>query len=346
MTKVTKTTYASSGIDINESDAAKAKMAKSIDNKDPRVINKVGAFASLFRFDAKKYDNPLLVLKMEEPGSKQLLAFADNRVETLAQDLINHLVNDIAVMGAEPLAVLDCIVCGKLENEKVVQFVDALARGCRSLGCSLVGGETSIQPGVLADGRYVLSASVVGVVDEDKLIDGSKIKDGDVVIAVASNGLHTNGYTLVRKLMDQDPGLKKIKVENGNFFDAIMRPHLSYLKAIQALIKSGGVTGLAHITGGGIEDNFKRILPENKRVEIDVHNIRVPEIFKTIEEKGSVPQADMFRTFNMGVGLIVTAAADKAEAHIKILKDEGHQAYAIGKVTKGERAVVLKGVAQ
>ena len=217
--------YSDAGVDIDVTDAAKRKMAESVNSGDPRVLNRLGAFASLVegRFDG--YEHPILVLKTDEPGSKQALAFQFGRVSSLCRDLINHLVNDVIVMGAEPLYLQDCIVCGTLDPEVVNELVSGMSAACRDLGCVLVGGETSVQPGVVADGVYVLSASAVGVVDREKIIDGSAIAEGDVVLALASNGLHTNGYTLVRALLEKDPELARRELDGETFLEVVMRPH-------------------------------------------------------------------------------------------------------------------------
>jgi phosphoribosylformylglycinamidine cyclo-ligase len=199
--------YAKAGVDIDVSDAAKREMAKSIDRGDSRVFNRVGAFASLLEGRFRDMAHPVLVMKMEEPGSKQKLAFERGLARSLAYDLVNHLVNDVMVMGAEPLYIQDCIVCGKLEPEVATDLVSAMAQACADQGCVLCGGETSVQPGMVAPGLYILSACAVGVVERDRILDGSSIGEGDAVLAVGSNGLHTNGYSMVRRLLEKDPGL-------------------------------------------------------------------------------------------------------------------------------------------
>lgn len=334
-------TYKQAGVDIDLSDQAKQEMAETINKPDPRVLNKLGAFASLVRLDVSKYKKPVMVLKMEEPGSKQLLAFAHGYEDSLAYDLVNHLINDLVVMGAEPIAILDCIVCGQLEKDKVVKFVKALGNACREQGVALVGGETSIQPGVLDAGRYVLSASLTGIVDEDAIVDGVNIKAGDVVLALASNGLHTNGYTLVRKLLSADEDLAEQDVEGETFLDAIMRPHLCYYPAIQAAMQEG-VVGMAHITGGGVDGNLGRILPKTVDADVDLSKVQVPAIFDAIQKAGSVPQDDMWRTFNMGVGLVMVVRGDQAEAVQKAVQQTGVACYSIGHVVKGSGQVNLK----
>jgi phosphoribosylformylglycinamidine cyclo-ligase len=326
-------------VDISAADAAKREMAKSLETSSPRVLNRLGAFASLYdgRFDG--YEHPVLVLKMEEPGSKQKLAVQHKRVGSVCFDLVNHLIDDIIVMGAKPLAVQDVIVCGKLEKPVVTEMVDAMARACREQDCDLVGGETSEQPGVLEAGLYVLAAAMVGVVDKPKIIDGAKIRKGDVVLAVASNGLHTNGYSLVRALLAADPKLADTPVEGERFLDVILRPHTCYYKAFRGLFDNPALHGMAHITGGGIEGNLNRILPVGISAVIDASKVQILPVFKVIRQAGKVDDADMLRTFNLGVGMTLVVAADAVDAVIKHLAAQGHISYPIGRISEGDRAV-------
>ncbi|MEI7836838.1 MAG: phosphoribosylformylglycinamidine cyclo-ligase, partial [Planctomycetota bacterium] len=266
--------YSKAGVNIDLADATKAAMAQSLKTNDARVLNRIGAFASLFDARFEGYTHPVLVLKTEEPGSKQKLALANGHVRSICYDMVNHLINDIAVMGARPLSVQDAIICGRLEKDVVSQMVDAMASACREQGCTLTGGETSEQPGVLEPGTYILTSSVVGVVEKDKIVDGSKIVPGDVVLALASNGLHTNGYSLVRALMAQSPEILEARVEGESFLEAILRPHTCYYQAINGLFDSPALHGLAHITGGGVRDNLRRILPGGVDAVIDLGAIR------------------------------------------------------------------------
>jgi phosphoribosylformylglycinamidine cyclo-ligase len=331
--------YKKAGVDISTADAAKREMAKSLETSSPRVLNRLGAFASLYdgRFDG--YEHPVLVLKMEEPGSKQKLAVQYNRVGSVCFDLINHLIDDVIVMGAKPLAVQDVIICGKLEKPVVTEMVDAMARACREQDCDLVGGETSEQPGVLESGLYVLAAAMVGVVDKPKIIDGSKIRKGDVVLGVASNGLHTNGYSLVRALLAGDAKLADTPVEGERFVDVILRPHTCYYKAFRGLFDNPALHGMAHITGGGIEGNLNRVLPTGTGAVIDAAKIQILPVFKVIRQAGKVDDADMLRTFNLGVGMTLVVAADAADAVIQHLASQGHKSYPIGRITDGDRTV-------
>lgn len=341
-----KLSYQKSGVDIDVADATKRAMAKSLETRDPRVLNKLGAFASLFDASFPDLQHPVLVLKIEEPGSKQKLAFQHKRPVGIAYDLINHLVNDIIVLGARPLAVLDVIICGRLEKEVVSQFVDALARACREQDCSLVGGETSEQPGVVEAGVYVLAASIVGVADRDRVIDGSKIAVGDTVLAVASNGLHTNGYSLVRALIAKKPEILNAKVGGESFLDAILRPHKCYWQPFRDLFAWPELHGLAHITGSGIAGNLNRILPPGMDAAIDLGAIRVLPVFKLIRDAGGVDDPDMLRTFNMGVGMtlvVAPAAVPRIQSH---LAAQGCEGYPIGEIVEGKQQVTCHGPIQ
>lgn len=324
--------YASSGVDIAAADAAKLKMADSLRSKNPRVFNSVGAFASLYDGSFPDYKEPVLVLKMEEPGSKQKLAFQYGYIPSLCEDLVNHLVDDIAVMGAEPHAVQDVIVCGKLEEAVVTQLVEHMARACRALDCELVGGETSEQPGVLAEGSYVLAASIVGVVEKSKVVDGRNIAEGDLVFAIPSNGLHTNGYSLVRKLLEFNPELKDEIINGEKFLDLVMKPHTPYLGVIRKIRDLAGLTGLAHITGGGIAGNLNRILPKGCCVNIEASKIKSLPVFNKIQNVGGVSLEDMRQTYNCGVGIAGVCKKEALEEILSLCSSSGFEAYQMGEV--------------
>lgn len=342
MAKKTKgMSYEKAGVNIDVADETKLEMAKILKTANKRVLNRVGAFASLFDGKFPGIAHPVLVMKTEEPGSKQKLAFSHGKIESVCADMVNHLINDIAVMGATPLTVQDCIVCGKLEKEKITRIVDGIAKACKAQGCVLTGGETSEQPGVIEPGVYILTSSIVGVVDKEDIIDGSTIMEGDEVIAIASNGVHTNGYSLIRALLDRNPGLEKENVKGKSFLEAILLPHLCYYHGLKGLFGNKGLHGLAHITGGGIAGNLSRILPGGVDAKIDLSLIQIPAIFSLIREKGPVSDEDMLKTFNLGVGMIAVAKAERAreiEAH---LKSKGYRAYAIGNIIRGKKRVVF-----
>ena len=337
-----KVTYKSAGIDVNETDAAKRAMGAIITD-ERNTLNRFGAFASLIKLDTSRFSDPVLVMKTEEPGSKQLLAFEHDRVESVCADMINHLVNDCIVMGAEPLAVQDAIICGKFDKDLVLRAVRAMSDACKDNECALVGGETSVQPGVLGPGVYVLTSSIIGLVDRAKIVDGQQIRPGDSVIAVASNGLHTNGYTLVRALMKKNPALAASPVGGTTFLEAILKVHTPYYRAFKPLIQAGKLTGMAHITGGGIADNLARVLPGEVDAEVDLGKVKTLPVFSTIRKEASLEDAEMLRTFNCGVGMVLVARSGDAAAIVASLASSGLDSYAIGTVVAGSGKVRLEG---
>ena len=330
--------YSKAGIDITYTDTIKKEMAKHLETKDNRVLNGLGPFASLYDIRFPYIENPVLVLKSEEPGSKQKLAMEYGYTESICHDMINHLVNDIVVMGATPLAVLDTIVCGNAEKDTIKTLVKGVSDACKENECSLVGGEPSIQPLVVDSGVYVLTSSIAGIVEKSKVIDGSVIEAGDVVLAIASNGLHTNGYSLVRLLMDKMPQIKLDKIDGLTFIEQIMKPHTPYYKAIKGLFDKNVIHGMAHITGGGIEGNLSRVIPDGLSAKIDLSKLRILKIFQYIRNSGNISDEEMLRTFNCGVGFnIVVNPKDKVEVmnHINRFYD----CYEIGTIETGNSKV-------
>lgn len=333
--------YSKAGIDITYTDTIKREMAKHLETSDVRVLNGLGPFASLYDINFPRINEPVLVLKSEEPGSKQKLAMEFGYTESICHDMINHLVNDIVVMGAKPLAVLDTIVCGKAERDTIKTLVKGVADACRENECSLVGGETSIQPLVVDSGVYVLTSSIVGIVEKSKVIDGSKIEDGDVVLAIDSNGLHTNGYSLVRLLMDKIPQIKLDKIDGLTFIEQIMKPHTPYYKAIKELFSEDVIHGMAHITGGGIEGNLCRIIPDGLSAKIDLSKLQVLNIFKYIRNNGNISDEEMLHTFNCGVGFNVVVSQKHKDTVINHIK-KYYNCYEIGKIEKGDAKIVFE----
>ncbi len=332
--------YSKAGIDITYTDTIKKEMAKSLETKDRRVLNGLGPFASLYDIKFPEISEPVLVLKSEEPGSKQKLAMEYGYTESICHDMINHLVNDIIVMGAKPLAVLDTIVCGNAEKDTIKTLVKGVSDACRENECSLVGGETSIQPLVVDAGVYVLTSSIAGIVEKSKVIDGSKIEEGDAVLAVASNGLHTNGYSLVRLLMDKMPKIKLDKIDGMTFIEQIMKPHTPYYPALKALFPKDVIHGMAHITGGGIEGNLCRVIPDGLCADIDLSKIRILNLFKFIRENGNITDEEMLRTFNCGVGLIVVTSQKKKKQVMDHI-GKTYDCYEIGEVKKGGQKITF-----
>ncbi len=330
-------------VNIDLANETKRQMADQLRTDEKRVLNRLGAFSSLYDASFPEYRDPVLVLKTEEPGSKQGLAMAYDRIEGVCQDMINHLINDCIVMGARPLSVQDAIICGKLDSAIVRRCVGAMSEACKKEGCVLTGGETSEQPGILGERTYILSSSIVGIVDRDRIIDGSKIREGDTVLALASSGIHTNGYTLVRGIMKRHPEILEEKVDGDSFIDAILEPHRCYYGCLKDLFPTGFITGMAHITGGGIKENLNRILPADLDAQIDLGRYRVNSIFKLIREYGNVDDDEMIRTFNLGVGLAAVVQSAHREEVISHCRESGIDCYEIGRIEKGTGQVRLAG---
>ena len=333
--------YSKAGVDISYTDTIKKEMAVYLKTDNERVLNGVGPFASLYDIGFPDIEDPILVLKSEEPGSKQKLAMEYGYSESICHDMINHLVNDIAVMGAKPLAVLDTIVCGKAEKETIKSFIKGISEACRENECNLVGGETSIQPDVVSSGLYILTSSIAGIVSRNNIIDGTNIHEGDTVLAIASNGLHTNGYTLVRLLMERTPQIKLDKIDGETFIEQIMKPHTPYYKSIQSLFSDSSIHGMAHITGGGIEENLGRIIPNGLCAEIYLDQVKPLPIFSYIKEVGNIDETEMLSTFNCGVGMIVVVERQHAKRVEELIKNY-YDCYEIGIVKIGSRKVNFK----
>ena len=333
--------YSKAGVDIAYTDTIKKEMAKHLETRDKRVLNGLGPFASLYDISFPEIKNPVLVLKSEEPGSKQKLAMEYGYTDSICHDMINHLVNDIAVMGAKPLAVLDTIVCGNAEKDTISALVKGVSDACRENECSLVGGETSVQPAVVEKGLYVLTSSIAGIVERDRIIDGSAIEEGDIVLALASNGLHTNGYSLVRMLMDRMPEIKLEKVDGMTFTEQIMKPHTPYYKALKGIMEKNCVHGMAHITGGGIEGNLCRVIPDGLSAVIELDKIRTLPVFRFIRQCGNISDKEMLSTFNCGVGFILVVHRE-AEAQTAAYLSRYYDCYEIGRIRANEQKIVME----
>jgi phosphoribosylformylglycinamidine cyclo-ligase len=336
-------TYAEAGVDISAADRAKDRikfLAQKTFNRN--VLGGIGGFGALFRLDLQRWKNPILVSSADGVGTKLKVAFELGLHQTVGQDLVNHCVNDIAVQGATPLFFLDYLASGELDPEVTEAVITGLAEACKANGCALIGGETAQMPGFYTDGEYDLAGFIVGAVDRDKMVTGEGIKIGDVLIGFPSTGLHTNGYSLARKLMFEVAGYKTtqyvtaIKEKAGT---ALMKTHRSYLHVIQKLVAAGLTTGMAHITGGGITENLPRILPKGIGAEIEVGSWPVLPIFEHLRDLGQVSQDEMMRTFNMGVGLIAVIPAAKFTRAKNLLDRAEEKFYVIGRVTKGQRKV-------
>jgi len=332
--------YKSAGVDIDAGNET-VRRIKSLARATftPGVLSEIGSFGGLFALDRERYREPVLVSSADGVGTKLKVAFMTGRHGTVGGDLVNHCVNDILVQGAEPLFFLDYLAAGRLSPEVAEQVVAGVARACRENGCALIGGETAEMPGFYADGEYDVAGFIVGIVDKVRLIDGRAIAPDDVLIGLPSAGLHTNGYSLARKICFEIAGWTPdtfVPEIGATVADALLAPHRSYLSLVQPLLERGLVKGLAHITGGGITENLPRILPEGCGAAIDRESWAVPPLFRVLEERGTIARDEMFRAFNMGIGLIVACAPADAERVIGLIEAAGEPgAKRIGAVVSG-----------
>ena len=336
--------YKAAGVDIdagNETVRRIRWLARS--TFTPGVLSDIGSFGGLFRLDRDRYQDPVLVSSADGVGTKLKVAFMAGRHNTVGADLVNHCVNDILVQGAEPLFFLDYLAAGRLSPAVAEQVVGGVARACRENGCALIGGETAEMPGFYADGEYDIAGFIVGIVERSKLIDGRSVEPGDVLIGLPSTGLHTNGYSLARKIFFDMAGWQAdtfVSELNATVADALLATHRSYLPVIRPLLDRPSIKGLAHVTGGGITENLPRVLPDGCAAEIDRRAWTVPPIFRLLQQRGNIADAEMFRTFNMGIGLIIVCSSREADRVINTLSRAGEpDAVRIGFVVTGDRTV-------
>ncbi|HEX3940267.1 MAG TPA: phosphoribosylformylglycinamidine cyclo-ligase [Acidobacteriaceae bacterium] len=337
-------TYASAGVDLSRGDRAKQRI-KYLAQKTftKQVLGEIGGFGGLFRLDTSRYSSPVLVSSADGVGTKLKVAFELGFHHTVGSDLVNHCVNDIAVQGATPLFFLDYLATGKLEPEIIEKVVTGLAEACKANGCALIGGETAQMPGFYADGEYDLAGFIVGVVDRAKLITGKNIHAGDVILGFPSTGLHTNGYSLARKLFFEvaryspNQYVNELKEKAGA---ALMKVHRSYLPVIKKLTALDMVAGMAHITGGGITENLPRILPKAISAVIETGSWTPAPIFEHLRQLGNVDPQEMLRTFNMGIGLVVVVPAEKFNRVKAMLDRSGEKFWVIGRTVRGDRKVL------
>lgn len=335
-----KTTYKDAGVDIDAMNAAVLLMKEHVRSTfTPAVLTDVGSFGGMFALDVSGMEEPVLVSSVDGVGTKVRVAIAMNRHDTIGGDLVAHCVNDILVQGARPLFFLDYFATGKLSPQIVVEVVKGLADGCRAAGCALLGGETAEMPGVYAEGEYDLAGCIVGIVDRKKAVTGKGIEPGDAVIGLASNGLHTNGYSLARHVLFDIAGLTPestpVPLAGRSVGDVLLDPHRCYAPAILPLLDKFHIKGMAHITGGGFYDNIPRILPADCSVTIDRRLWAVPPIFTYIQELGNVPDPEMYRTFNMGIGMVLITERSQALEIMAELALVGETATLIGEVHRG-----------
>jgi len=339
--------YKQSGVDIDAGNEVVRRirtLARSTFTTG--VLSEIGSFGGLFRLGAAGADDPVLVASADGVGTKLRVAFMTGGHSSIGVDLVNHCVNDILVQGAQPLFFLDYLATGRLNPDVAVQIVEGLAGACRANGCALLGGETAEMPGFYADGEYDVAGFIVGVVPRASVIDGRSIAPGDVLVGLPSSGLHTNGYSLARRIAFETARLSVDAVipELGRSIgEALLVPHRSYLPVVRPLLDEGLglIKGMAHITGGGITDNLPRLLPAGTHASIDRSTWQPPAIFKWLQQTGGVPDADMLRTFNMGIGLILACAADREDELIDALAGSGEpDAVRIGEIRAGAEGVV------
>jgi len=338
-----KLTYKAAGVDIEAGDLFVKKIKPLVKSTfRPEVMTDIGGFGGLFQLGAKKYKDPVLVSGTDGVGTKLKVAFMADRHDTVGIDLVAMCVNDILVTGAEPLFFLDYFATGKLRPEKQAAVVSGIAKGCRQSGCALIGGETAEMPGFYDEGEYDLAGFAVGVVERKKIIDGSTVKPGDMLVGLASSGLHSNGYSLARKIFfdaaklkpsDYVPELKKTVAEE------LLTPTRIYVKSVLGLLGEFKVKALAHITGGGITGNLPRVLPKGCKAVIDRRSWKPRPVFGFMMRNGNVDEAEMFRDFNMGVGMIAVVKPGDAEGFIKAAKKYGEKAFLMGEIAKGKRGV-------
>jgi phosphoribosylformylglycinamidine cyclo-ligase len=336
-------TYRKAGVDIDEGERF-VRIISPLVRKTfrPEVLTDIGSFGALFRLDVAKYKEPVLVSGTDGVGTKLKVAFMTDRHNTVGIDLVAMCVNDILTSGAEPLFFLDYFATGRLSPEKAALVIEGIVEGCRDAGCALIGGETAEMPGFYKDGEYDLSGFAVGAVERSRIIDGSDIKAGDSLIGLLSTGLHSNGYSLVRKVffdvrkMDVSTYLPDLGTTLG---DELLKPTRIYVKAFNALKDRIRLKGIAHITGGGIPGNLPRVFPDGAGAVIRKGSWTVPPVFRLIQEMGNVPQEDMARTFNMGIGCIMVVPQETAGNAVSLLGEAGFNSYIIGSVVKGKKEV-------
>jgi phosphoribosylformylglycinamidine cyclo-ligase len=338
-------TYSDAGVSIDAANNATERikdLARQTFNN--RTLTEIGSFGGMFDGAFPHMNSPVLVASADGVGTKLKIAFATNVHNTIGLDLVNHCVNDILVQGARPLFFLDYIATGKLSPEVVASIVEGMTKGCKENNCVLLGGETAEMPGFYAEGEYDVAGFIVGVVDRNKAIDGKQIKAGDAVLGIPSVGLHTNGYSLARKVFFDVAGYKVDSYLDNlgmTVGDALLQPHVSYLSVLNGLLDTGMIKGLAHITGGGLLENIPRILPNKVSVRIDQAAWTVPTIFSLMREIGNVPDQEMYRTFNMGIGMVIICDSSNKDAIRSHMKEHGTVCHEIGQTVEGEREVSI-----
>ena len=338
--------YAAAGVDITAGyksvELMKSHIART---KTAGCLDDVGGFGGCFGLDLKGIEKPVLVSGTDGVGTKIKLAMLLDRHNTIGIDCVAMCVNDIICCGAKPLFFLDYIACGKNHPEKIAEIVSGVAEGCVRSGCALIGGETAEHPGLMPEDDYDLAGYCTGIVDKKKMLDKNTVREGDAVIALASSGVHSNGFSLVRRVFDIEKCELNSPLEElggRTLGDTLLEPTKIYVKSMLVLFEKVNVKAVSHITGGGFYENIPRALPDGYSVKVDKASLKIPPIFNLIKEKGNIPERDMFNTFNMGVGMSVTVADEDKEKAIEILKANGEDAYIIGSVIKSDEGVIIE----
>ena len=330
------TTYKDSGVDISAGEELVRRIKKPVRSTfDKRVLADIGLFGSFFRADFKGCKRPVLVSSVDGVGTKLRVAIEMNQLDTIGQDLVNHCVNDILVCGASPLYFMDYYATGKLSVDAAEHVILGFVKACRENHCSLVGGETAEMPGIYGDGDFDIAGTIVGIVDERKIVDGKGIRKGDVLIGLPSTGLHTNGYSLARKVLLAEFSLRDHFAELGcTIGEALLKVHRSYLNCVYPLLSKFPIQGMAHITGGGIDGNTMRIVPKGLKLNVDWTAWERPPIFKLIQKAGEVPEKDMRRTLNLGIGLILILRPTDADKIVNALRKSKEKPVVMGEIKK------------
>lgn len=341
------TTYKDSGVDIDAGSESIKRVKKNIHSTfNSSVVTGIGTFGAMYDLSeiTKTYKNPVLVQSIDSVGTKLMVANMANCHKTIGIDMVAHSCNDVLCQGAKPITFLDYIAVDKVNPDHVKEVIDGICEGCREADLPLMGGELAELPGVYKKGEYDLVGAVTGVVEKDKIIDGSEINPGDVVLGLASSGLHTNGYSLAREVFFN---IKKMKVDQyideleSTLGEALLKPHINYTRPVLSLLNEFDIKGIAHITGGGLVDNIPRVLPENCQVIISKNSWKIPPVFQLIHQYGNVPEEDMFRTFNMGIGLVLIVSQNDADVIAGKLNSQDFPVTIIGKVKEGARKAVI-----
>jgi phosphoribosylformylglycinamidine cyclo-ligase len=342
-TSTKQITYADAGVDITRGNKTKQRIKYLAHKTFTRgVLSEIGGFGGLFSLDKKKYKDPVLVSSVDGVGTKLKVAFEMDSHHTVGADLVNHCVNDIAVQGAAPMFFMDYFATGKLDPEIAEKVIAGISEACKHNGCALLGGETAEMPGFYPEGEYDLAGFIVGVVDRERIITGKNVEPGDVLIGLPSNGLHTNGYSLARKLLfgvagySPDTYVNEMKAKVGN---ELMRTHRSYWPILRRLLDADCVSAMAHITGGGITENLPRVLPKGTAAIVEMGKWPVLPIFTHLQNLGSIEQSEMMRTFNMGIGMVLVVPSKKFKKVMTLLDRIGEKGYTIGRIIKGDRVV-------